>query len=87
MTERKALPGLNSPRLCGQYKKAPNVGERELCNRLTSLFEWRQFCFELNSLVIVKVYEVVNEASSLFEGGDLHPMDTLRFENGKEVFS
>ena len=78
---------MNRARLCGQHKKAPKVGRRESSNGLTSLFEWRQFCFELNSLVVVEIDKIVNEATSLLEGSDLRPMDTLRFENGKEVFS
>lgn len=29
--------------------------DKKSSNELTSLFEWSQFCFELNSLVVVKV--------------------------------
>ena len=62
-------------------QKAPGVGKRKSSNRLTSLFERRQFCFELNPLVVVEIDKVVNEATGSLEGSDLRAMDTLRFEN------
>ena len=40
-----------------------------------------QFCFGLDTLVVIEIDVVVNEAASLLEGCYLCPMDTLCFEN------
>ena len=56
---------MNCPKLCGQYKK-PLVGR--FSNELTSLFEWCQFCFELDTFVVVEVDISLYDAWAEIEG-------------------
>ena len=78
---------LNRARLCGQHKKAPDVGIYNSSNELAPQFQRCQFCFGLNALVVVEEDVVVNERASFFKGGNLLAVDTFCFENREEVFS
>ena len=85
---QKSIPPLrlilNSPRLYGQYKKAPGrkyrvlVGEASRQRRLSSL--------KLDTLVIVKVDISVNHLVGLRESGWLMSVNTLCFKDGEEIF-
>lgn len=55
--------------------------------KLAPQFEWRQFCFRLDALMIVEENIIVNERSGLRESLNFGPVDALCFENGKEIFS
>ena len=44
-------------------------------------FHRRQFCFELDSLIVVKVYVITYEEASLLIGARLRPIYALCFEN------
>ena len=72
---------------CADSTKSPWCRKNELSNRLTSQFQRRQFCFELDALVVVEVDVVINELTRLFKGCNLLAVDALRFENGEKVFS
>ena len=75
---------MNSPRLYGQYKKAPGrkyrvlVGEASRQRRLSSL--------KLDTLVVVKVNVSVNHLVGLRESGWLVSVNTLCFKDGEEIF-
>ena len=78
---------MNRPNLCGQYKKAPyGSWYLNLSNELTSLFEWCQFCFKLDALMIVEMYVLTYEEASLLIGLKFYAVDTFGFEYWKEIF-
>ena len=56
-------------------------------DELAPQFQRCQFCFGLDTLVVIEIDVIINELPGLFEGSDLCPVDTLRFEDGEEVFS
>lgn len=59
----------------------------KLGNELTSLFEWCQFCFELNTFIVVEVDVFTYEEARLLIGFEFGSVDTFGFKNGKEIFS
>ena len=79
---------MNCPKLCGQNKKYPcGRKHKKLSNELTSLFVWCQFCFELNTFVVVEANIFAYEEARLLIGFEFGAVDTLCFENRKEIFS
>lgn len=52
-----------------------------------SFFKRRQFCFELNTLIIVEINEIVNEQLCLLNGIGSMPAQAFGFQYSKEVFS
>ncbi|SFB95884.1 hypothetical protein SAMN02910406_00909 [Ruminococcus albus] len=75
---------MNRPTLCVQHKKAPMIIESS--NKLASQFKRSQFCFELNALVIVKVYVIINELLCFCKSLYLHTVNAFGFEYRKEIF-
>ena len=60
---------MNCPKLCGQNKKHPYGRKyKKLSNELTSHFEWCQFCFELDTFVVVEVDVFIYEEARLLIG-------------------
>ena len=57
---------MNRPRLCGQEKKGPLVGNIEILGGEAS-FQRRLSSFELDALVVVKIDIAVNHLVSLTE--------------------
>ena len=57
-----------------------------LSNILTSFFKRSQFCFGLNTFVVVETYVFTYEEASLLIGFQLRTMDALGFENREEIF-
>ena len=53
---------------------------------LAPQFQRRQFCFSLDALVVIEINIVVDQYIGLLKGGSLMSVNTLGFENGKEVF-
>ena len=53
---------------------------------LTSLFERRQTCFGLNTLVIVEIDVLINEEFGLFKCVNFLERDAFGPENREEVF-
>ena len=76
---------MNCPKLCVQHKKP--LWHIKLSNELASQFKRSQFCFELNTLMIVKVNVIINHSSSFLKGRYLCPVNALCFENREEIFS
>ena len=75
------------PKLFGQYKKNPyGMKYKILSNKLASFFKWSQFCICLDTLVVVEVDVLPYEEASLLKSFQFHPMNTLSFENGEEIF-
>ncbi len=62
------------------------VKKINLSNILTSLLKRCQFCFKLDTLVIVKVDVFIYEEASLLIGLKLNAVNALGFENRKEIF-
>ena len=58
-----------------------NLKILNLSNEPTSLFEWSQFCFELNTLIIVEVYVRSYEEARLLIAAYFGAVDTLGFED------
>ena len=78
---------MNCPKLCGQHKNSLNGRKyRKLSNELTSLFERCQFCFKLDTFIVVEVYVFIYEEARLLIGFEFGAVYTLGFENGKEFF-
>ena len=70
---------MNCPKLCRQNKN-PLLGRiLKLSNELTSHFKGSQFCFKLDTLVIVEVDVLTYEEASLRIGLNLNTVDTLCF--------
>ena len=76
---------MNRPTLCVQHKKP--LWNIESSNELASQFKRSQFCFGLDALMIVKVDVVIYQLSCFCESIDLRPVNTLCFEDRKEIFS
>ena len=66
-------------------QKAP-YGKNELSNKLASQFKRSQFCFKLDTLMIVKVNIVINELFCIGECLELRSVNTFCLENRKEIF-
>ena len=77
---------MNRARLCGQHKKAPDVGLYNSSNELAPQLQRCQFCFSLNTVVIVVIDIFPYEQASLLISFEFNPMNTLGFENRKEIF-
>ena len=73
---------MNCPNLYGQHKKAP-YGSQNLksSNILTSFFKRSQFCFKLNSFVVVKVNVFAYEDASILISFKLSSVNTFSFKN------
>lgn len=56
-----------------------------ISNELISLFQWCQFCFELNTSMVVEVEVFTYEEASLLIGAKFSSADALGLENRKEV--
>ena len=54
---------------------------KELKDKLTSFFKRGQFCFSLNSIVIVETNVFTYEKASLIIGFQLYAVNALGFEN------
>ena len=79
---------MNRPVLWGQHKKGSLKQEYKfLSNILAPQFQRRQFCFGLDALVVVEINVIINEFSRFSKSGNLCAVNTLGFENGKEIFS
>ena len=79
---------MHRTKLCGQHKKA-HYG-REIKNsskELTSLFEGSQFCFKLNTLMIVEIDVSVDEKTSFIKSLKFYTVNAFCFENREEIFS
>ena len=65
-------------------KKQPYVGVG-----LTGLAKrkWSQSCFRLNAFVVVEVDIIADHLVGFLKGTRLVPVNSLGFENSKEVFS
>ena len=78
---------MNCPKLCRQNKN-PLLGRiLKLSNELTSHFKGSQFCFKLDTFVIVKVDVFTYEEARLLIGGDFLTVNALSFKNGEKIFS
>ena len=79
---------MHSSKLCGQHKKAHYGREiKNSSNELTSLFEGSQFCFKLNTLVIVEIDVSVDEKTSFIKSLKFYAVNTFGFENREKIFS
>ena len=81
-------PTCTAPNCADSTKKA-HYG-REIKNsskELTSQFKRSQFCFKLNSLMVVKIDVSINEKTSFLKSLKFYAVNTFSFENGKEIFS
>ena len=67
-------------------KQGPFVKYRTLRN-LASFFKRRQFCFELNPLMVVEKYKVINELSCMSNGLRFVSSQAFGLEYSEEVFS
>lgn len=79
---------MHSPKLCGQHKKA-HYG-REIKNsskELTSHFEGSQFCFKLNTLMIVEIDVSVDEKTSFIKSLKFNAVNAFGFEDREKIFS
>ena len=73
---------MHRPQLYGQHKKTPFYGTiLNLSNILTSFFKRSQFCFKLDTLVVVEINVLTYEEASLLICLQFHPIDALRFQN------
>ena len=73
---------MNCPNLYGQHKRTPlrhNI--RFSSNELASVFHRCQFCFELDTLEVVKVNIFTYEEARLLIGARPRPVDTLCFQD------
>lgn len=50
-------------------------------NELAPKFQRCQFCFGLDTLVVIEIDVIINELPGLLKGSNLRPVDTFRFEN------
>ncbi len=75
---------MNCPKLCVQHKKP--LWHIKLSNELASQFKRSQFCFKLDTLMIVKVNIVINELFCIGECLELRSVNTFCLENRKEIF-
>ena len=57
-----------------------------LSNILTSYFKRSQFCFKLNSFVIVEMDIFIYEEASLLIGFERGSVNTLCLQDGEEIF-
>lgn len=78
----KAYQAMNRHELCKQHKKASK--EKILSNELTSQFERGQFCFKLNTLVVVKVDVFTYEKANLLIGAEFDAVNARCFENRED---
>lgn len=73
---------MNCSNLCGQYKnRVYGKKNKILSNILTSFFKRSQFCFSLNTVVVVEVDVFGYDEASLVISGKFNSVDTFRFEN------
>ena len=67
------------------------VSRENLINLLNDLLAPQlkrcQFCFGLNTLVVIEEDVLVNESPRILKCSNLLTVDAFRFENGEEVFS
>ena len=69
---------MNCPKLYGQHKKETQGRRDKISGKeLTSPFEWCQFCFELNTFVIVKLYICVYKETRIFISTEFGAVNTL----------
>lgn len=75
------------PQIVQTAQKQPNWQKNLLLsNELISLFKRSQFCFCLNTVIIVEVDVFGYDEASLLISGKFYSVDTLDFECGKEIF-
>ena len=74
------------PQVIRTDPKAPLMQGKRL-NRLASFFNRRQFCFELDSFMVVKMDVVINQRIGCSKILDFLAVDTLGFQDAKEIFS
>lgn len=55
-------------------------------NRLAPQFKRSQFSFKLNTLIIVEIYVIINDKSSLIKRCEFDSVNALGFEDRKEIF-
>ena len=78
---------MNCPKLSRQYKKSLlEVENKILSNKLISFFKRSQFCFSLDTVVVVEVDVFRYDEASLIISGKFNSVDTFGFENRKEIF-
>ncbi len=53
---------------------------------MTSLFEWCQFCFKLNTFVVVELYVCTYKEASFLISFEFGAVDALGFEDREEIF-
>ena len=53
---------------------------------IASLFKWCQFCFELNTFIVVELDVGTYEEARLLIGADFGAVDTLGFKNREKIF-
>ena len=72
---------LNCPKLSRQYKKSLlEVENKILSNKLISFFKRSQFCFSLNTIIVVEVNVFCYDEASLIIAGKFYSVDTFCFE-------
>ena len=68
-------------------KTPPKQGYEILSNILAPKFHRCQFCFSLDTLVVVEIDIIVNQFSSILESLYLNSVYALRFEDREKIFS
>ena len=75
------------PQIVRTAQKEPQGSRYEILgDELTSLFERCQFCFELNTFVIVELYIRTYEEARLLIGANFGAVDTFGFEDRGKIF-
>ena len=78
---------MNCTKLHGHYKKGNISRVEKILRVLASLFKRRQFCLELNPLMVVKVNVIINQRFCHGKIFDFMSVDAFSFEDGKEILS
>lgn len=73
--------------MCRQYKKEGACGKDKISSdKLISFFKRSQFCFRLNTVIVVVEDVFGYEEAGLLIGGEFDSVNAFSFENGEEIF-